>query len=82
MLFLTIIQYFFHIYMLATFVQKPYHINDTARISCCFSIVTIHVFFTICFMKRHLHLEKKEKIINITVCMSNFQLKAEQMWLW
>ena len=42
-LFLTIIQYFFHIYMLATFVQKPYHINDTARISCCFSIVTIHV---------------------------------------
>jgi hypothetical protein len=26
-------------------VQKPYHINDTAWISCCFSIVTIHVFF-------------------------------------
>ena len=36
--------------MLVILVQKPYHINDIARISCYFSIATIHVFFIICFM--------------------------------
>ena len=53
-IFLKIFQYppFFLIFFLyvSYIVQNPYHINDTAWISWCFSIVTIHVFLTICFM--------------------------------